>query len=329
MKKSSPYFMAVRGLIGTIVIVLVVLASLNFNKLPLVGNSDVIHVEFADAGGLVSGDVVVVSGAQVGRVRSVSLRGDKVVADVVLTDSGLDLGTTSHAKIVTVTLLGRAAVELEPAGPGRLSAGDTIPVARTSSPYNLTATLGELTTTTSTIDKTQLAKALSQVSSTLNGTKGSLGPALNGITLLTRAVQQNDVALSELLNHAAHVTGVLASRNAQIATLLTSGNDLLTQLDERQAVVVGLLTSAKELANQLNGLVSDNQTEIGPALKQLDHVVELLNSNKQVLQQSISGLVGYATAFSEASSSGPWFDAFIQNLTSPGTLAPILSGALQ
>ena len=56
---------------------------------------------------------------------------------------------------------------------------------------------------------------------------------------------------------------------------------------------------------------------------------KLLNENKKSLQDSITGLRGYATAFGEAISSGPWFDAYIQNLTSPGTLAPIISGAIQ
>ena len=55
-------------------------------------------------------------------------------------------------------------------------------------------------------------------------------------------------------------------------------------------------------------------------------MVDVLNKNKADLQASITGLRGYATAFGEALASGPWFDAYIQNLTSPSTLVPILSG---
>ena len=42
----------------------------------------------------------------------------------------------------------------------------------------------------------------------------------------------------------------------------------------------------------------------------------------------MTGLRGYATAFGDAASTGPWFDAYIQNLTDPATLAPVLSGIL-
>lgn len=318
---------AARGVIGTIVIVVVLLLSLNFTKLPFIGDGDVIHADFAEAGGLVNGDLVMISGAQVGKVRNVTLDGDKVVADLVITDSSAPLGSLTRARIVTVTLLGRAAVQLVPDGPGKLLAGSTIPLSRTSSPYNLTAELNELTLRTTQIHKQQLADALQQATDVLNGSQNSIGPALAGLTKLTSAVQSNDSQLLQLLGRASRVTRVLASRNAQIATLLTSGDSLLGELNARQDVVVALLRSAISLSTQLRGLVTDNRLTIGPALDQLDTLVTVLNRNKAALQNSISGLQGYATAYGEAFSTGPWIDVYVQNLTSPSTLAPFLSGA--
>jgi len=326
MSNRTPRGDALRGLVGTVVLVLVVLAALNFNRLPVVGNGDVLHAEFAEAGGLKGGDAVMISGAQIGKVRNVKLDGDKVVADLVLTNHDVELGRSTRARIVTITLLGRAAVELVPDGAEQLEPGDTIPVSRTSAPYNLTSTLNELTTTTAGIDKDQLAGALEQTTRTLEETQDDVGPALRGITALTAAVQDNDGELRSLLSRASRVSQVLASRNQQIGTLLGSGNSLLTQLDTRQAVVVGLLKSVQDLSRQLRGVVNENRATFGPALDELGKVVTVLNQNKASLQASITGLRGYATAFGEAISSGPWFDAYIQNLTSPGTLAPILSG---
>ncbi|XBB66135.1 MCE family protein [Nocardioides sp. WV_118_6] len=324
----SPDRLAVRGLVGTVVLVLAVLAALNINRLPLIGNSDVLHVQFAEAGGLKGGDAVMISGAQVGKVRAVQLDGQHVVADIVLTDGDIVLGDETEARIITITLLGRAAVELEPRGGGELRAGDAIPLERTSSPYNLTSTLNELTETTADIDKAQLAAALDQASTTLNAASPDLGPALDGITALSRAVSSNDDELRSLVAHADNVTGVLASRDQQIASLLGSGRSLLTELDARQEVVVSLLKSAQALSTELRALLKDTDDVLGPALDELDGVVDVLNRNKKDLQDSIYGLRGYATAFGEAISSGPWFDAYIQNLTAPGTLAPILSGVI-
>lgn len=326
MSVPSPERRALRGLVGTVTIALVVVVSLNFNRLPLVGNNDVIHVEFAEAGGLRGGDSVLVSGAPVGKVRDVGLEDGVVVADLVITDSQVRLGDRTKARIVTVTLLGRAAVELVPDGNGDMARGDTIPVLRTDSPYNITSALNQLTSESEAINKAQLQAALDEVATTLDTSSESIGPALRGVTSLSQAISSNDDELAELLGRANRVTDVLADRNSQIASLLTSGQSLLSELDARQRVVVSLLESTRVLTYQLRSVMSENARVIGPALDELNTLVTLLNRNKKALQDTITGLRGYATAFGDAASTGPWFDAYIQNLTSPSTLVPILSG---
>ncbi|MCR1781379.1 MCE family protein [Nocardioides carbamazepini] len=317
-----------RGLMGTMLIVLVVLASLNLNRLPLVGNSEVIHARFAEAGGLRGGDSVVVSGAEIGKVREVTLEDGVVEADLALTDPDVELGDQTEARIITTTLLGRAAVELVPAGGGDLEAGETIPVERTDSPYSITSALNQLTTESGQIDKEALQRAIDQASSVLEGSQGSVGPALRGITDISRAIAANDDQLATLLDRATRVTGVLADRDQQVASLLTAGESLFAELDARQRVVEDLLSSAQALAAQLRAVLEENAQVIGPALRQLNDIVAVLNRNKKAIQDTLVGLRGYATAFGDAASTGPWFDAYIQNLTDPATLAPILSGIL-
>lgn len=317
-----------RGLMGTMLIVLVVLASLNLNRLPLVGNSEVIHARFAEAGGLRGGDSVVVSGAEIGKVREVTLEDGVVEADLALTDPDVELGDQTEARIITTTLLGRAAVELVPAGGGDLEAGETIPVERTDSPYSITSALNQLTTESGQIDKEALQRAIDQASSVLEGSQGSVGPALRGITDISRAIAANDDQLATLLDRATRVTGVLADRDQQVASLLTAGESLFAELDARQRVIDDLLSSAQALAAQLRAVLEENAQVIGPALRQLNDIVAVLNRNKKAIQDTLVGLRGYATAFGDAASTGPWFDAYIQNLTDPATLAPILSGIL-
>lgn len=329
MRNDGRDHLAIRGVVGTLALVLVVLAGLNLDKLPLIGNNDVLHVNFAEAGGLKNGDDVLISGAQVGKVRRVRLDGEHVVADIVLTDADVKVGERTEARIVTVTLLGRAAVELEPRGSGDLSSGGTIPVDRTSSPYNLTSTLNQLTETTAAIDKAKLADALEETSAMLQATGSDIGPALEGVMALSSAVAANDDALISLVDRADRVTGVLATRDEQLASLFGAGRSLLEEVDARQDVVVSLLRSARRLASQLRLTMRDTDDVLGPALKELDKVVDVLNKNKDNLQATITGLRGYTTGVGESLASGPWFDIYIQNLTSPATLAPILSGLSQ
>ncbi len=329
MSRRNPDRLAVRGVIGTVTLVLIVVTAFNINRLPLIGNSDVIHVQFAEAAGLGSGDAVMISGARVGKVREVRIEDEYVVADIAITDGDIELGDGTEARIITITLLGRAAVELEPRGSGELEAGETIPVDRTSSPYNLTSTLNQLTETSVEIDKEQLAEALEEASATLSASSPDLGPALDGITALSSAVSANDDELRSLVDRADRVTAVLAGRDEQIASLLGAGRSLLSEVHARQDVIISLLHSARGLSAQLRLMIRDTDDVLGPALQELDDVVDVLNKNKANLQGTITGLRGYVTAYGEAVSSGPWFDVYLQNLTSPATMAPILSGVTQ
>ena len=203
-----------------------------------------------------------------------------------------------------------------------------IPVERTDAPYSITSALNRLTTESGEIDKAALQRAIDQASGVLEGSRDSVGPALRGITDISRAIAANDEQLATLLDRATRVTDVLADRDQEIASLLTAGESLFAELDARQRVIEALLESAQMLADQLQGVLEENTQVIGPALRQLNSIVEVLNRNRKAIQDTLVGLRGYATAFGDAASTGPWFDAYIQNLTDPATLAPILSGIL-
>lgn len=317
------------GMMGTVGIVLVLLACVNFDKLPLLRNNHVITAEFAEAGGLKGGDEVRVSGAKIGTVTGVRLDHGLVTAKLALNHGVPRLGDRTRAAIVTVTLLGRMAVQLTPEGTGDMKAGDVIPLSRSSAPYDLNSDLKGLTDKATNIDKQSLSGALDQVTAAFANTPGDINQALTGVEKLSRSVGDNDNALESLLARAKDVTGTLAAHNTELTDLLTTGSSLLTQLDARQQVIVSLLHSAHSLADQLRAVIKENGKLVTPALTELNKVIDLLNENQSNVQKTITGLRNYAIAFNEAIATGPFFDAYIQNLTAPGSLVPVLSGALQ
>lgn len=317
------------GLVGTIVIVLVMGLVYRFDKLPFVDDAQRMTAEFTEAGGLVKGDPVMVAGAKVGEVSKISIGRGKVLVDFDVQNRDVSIGRDSRASIVTLTLLGKGALKIVPKGSGRLSAGAVIPVSRTSSPYDITQALSQLTTTVDTIDVGQLSKAVSTVSGTFEKTPPELKGALDGVTQVAQTIDDNDRALGQLLAKAKNVTGVLADRNDEITTLLTSGESLLRQLNARREVVVSLLSSAQQLADQLTAVVRENRAKVKPALTQLNQVLDMLNRNKASVEGLIDGLSRYTTELGEAVGSGPFFNAYVQNLTEPQTIAPVLSGILE
>lgn len=317
------------GIVGTVAIIAIMAVAYRFDQLPFIEHRESMSAEFAEVGGLTPGDDVIVSGFAVGEVTDMRIQDGHALVEFDLKDAHVDLGDKTEARVVTLTLLGEAALELAPAGREPLDRSVAIPVARTSSPYDITNALSQLTTEVSEIDTDQLTEAVDHISETFESTPEDLKGTLRGVTEISETVSANDEALLQLLERSRDVSGVLADRNEQVATLLESGSSLLTQLNQRQDVIVSLLEDAERLAAQVSALVDENRKELKPALAELNDAIELLNDNRDNLQATIRGVTSYATELGEAVSSGPFFDAYIQNLTSPQTLLPIISGALE
>lgn len=318
-----------RGLVGTLVLVAVMTAATQLGRLPFVSGGRTLSAYFTEVGNLQVGSPVLVSGATIGKVTGISITGSEVQVTFILNGSSVRLGTSTRAVISTLTLLGKAGLELDPSGAGDLPGGASIPQSRTSSPYDITAALAQLTNTTASIDVGQLSKALSTTAGTLTSTPADLDRALRGIAAVATSVSDNGGTVESLLSRTRALTDVLQGRNAQVATLLTSGSALLDALNTRQQMVVTLLDATTNLTAQLIQLIKDNRSALKPALASLNRVTALLNRNKLNLQKTIDGARDYAVEFGETLSSGPFFDGYIQNLTAPGTLTPILSGILK
>ena len=305
------------GTIGTAVIVLSLLLALGVVGLPFGGGGRSYRAEFSEAGGLQSGDQVVVAGMPVGSVDGVHLDDGHVRVDFTLSDDAVHLGRQTSAAITTLTLLGKRGLELDSAGPGSLASGATIPLHRTTPPYDLTDALSGLTDTTSAIDTAQFATALRTISSAFKDTPASVHRAVRGVSRISRTIAARESQIRSLLAASNNVSGILAQRNTQITKLLDDGTVLLSVLNARRDAIASLLRSVGPLARQLEGLVADNKRTLRPALTELNSVVRLLNRNKHNIQVVLDRAGPFAGSLGESVSSGPFFQAYVQNLTRP------------
>ncbi|MBP2364801.1 MCE family protein [Pseudonocardia parietis] len=276
---------------------------------------------FAEAGGLKSGDPVRVGGFDIGRVTAVELDGPDVRVDFRVTDDDAQLGAETRASVGVATILGQKYLKLAPTGGGELG-GDPIPRSRTSAPYDLPAALETLTETSEAIDTPRLAEALDTISDTLHGRAPELRAAVDGVNRLSHTVASRDQDLRDLLTNAKGVSAVLAERSGQLRLLLGDGNLLLGELESRRQAIGDLLRNASALSRELQGLVRDNEHQIGPALDRLNAVIAVLEDNRDNIEQILEGAGIYATGLGEAVSNGPFFNSYVQNLV-PGNLIPL------
>ncbi|MFE6921902.1 MCE family protein [Nocardia sp. NPDC057663] len=314
------------GLIGIALAVCVIAIGLQSQQFILLATTVRYGAVFQEAGGLAVGDEVVLSGVTVGQVVGVRLDNGDARVDFAVRDD-IVLGTETEARIKTGSLLGQRILELTSRGAGTLRPYRVIPVARTSSLYSLTDAVGELTTNVREIDTGALDRSLTLLSQTLDQIAPHLGPALTGLTEVSRSVNSRDQSLRGLLAATAEVSGIIGERSSRLNTLLLDANSLLQVLAQRRQAIVDLLANISAVATQLSGVVADNEAELAPTLDRLNSIVAMLEQNRDNIAAALPGLAKVALTQGEAVSGGPFYNAFVVNLLDGHLLQPFIDQA--
>ncbi|TDO16877.1 phospholipid/cholesterol/gamma-HCH transport system substrate-binding protein [Mycobacterium sp. BK086] len=314
------------GFIGVSVAVLVVLVGLAPQRLWSWATQVRYQAVFGEAGGLAAGNDVVISGIKVGTVSAISLmRGDALVTFTI--DGTVHLGSQTTAHIKTGTVLGARIVTLVPAGAGSQKPTEPIPMSRTSSPYVLTDAVGDLTTNAAGLDTAALNQSLETLSDTIDAMAPQLGPMLDGLTRLSRSMNNRNDTLRELLRSAADLTGVLSERREQVNALILNGRDLIAVLAQRRQAIADLLANTSAMSRQLSGLVHDNEDKLAPTLQKLNSVTAVLQKNSDNIAKALPGLAKYEITMGEAVSSGFYYQAYTANVIPAEFLQPFFDYA--
>lgn len=315
------------GFIGVVLILLVIAVGLQPQRLVEWATGIRHQALFTEAGGLAPGNDVKVSGVKVGTVSSVALQQGKALVTFMV-DGKVRLGSDTTANIRTGTLLGQRVLTLESNGEGRLRSSDVIPTTRTGSPYSLTESLSEFTANTRDTDTAAINQSLNTLSATIDRVSPQLGPTFDGISRISKALNERNGSLTNLLKTAADVTGILSQRSQQVNTLILNANELLGVLEQRRYAIVNLLANTSALSRQLSGLVADNEAELAPALDKLNAVTEMLQRNNDNVAQAMAGLAKFQLTQAEAVNGGFYYNAFVANLSPAQTLQPFFDYAL-
>lgn len=315
------------GFIGVVLIVLVIVIGLNPERLTSQATSVRYQALFAEAGGLSSGNTVLVSGMKVGTVSDVSLQDGQALVTFVV-DGKANLGSETTVHIRTGTLLGQRVLTLEPAGQGHMRPSDVVPASRTSSPYSLTQATTDFTENVADTDTGALNRSLDTLSDTITQIAPQLGPSFEGLSRMSKALNERNQALGDLLKNAADLTGILSKRGEQVNTLILNANDLLSVLVAQRQAIVELLSNVSTVAKALSGVVHDNEPKLAPTLQKLNSVVAMLEKNRDNIAQAIPGLAKFETTLGEALSSGFYYQGFISNVPPAQFVQPFLDYAL-
>jgi phospholipid/cholesterol/gamma-HCH transport system substrate-binding protein len=312
------------GAIGAGIIFALILLSVNYDELPFFSKGATYSAYFAEAGGLMSGNVVQVSGFRVGQVSSVELDGPRVLVKFDVANN-IRLGDRTEAAIKLKTLLGTKILEVTPRGDGTLSG--PIPLDRTTPAYQLPDALGDLTTTISGLDTKRLSNSLAVLADTFSNTPPDLKAAVQGVARFSQTLDERDAQLRNLLSNANKATKVLAQRSDEIVNLVANTNSLLVQLKSQSSALDQIAHNLSALAQQLKGFIAENRDTLKPALDKLNGVLAIVDNRKDRVQKALVGLNRYALGLGESVGSGPFFKAYVVNLLPGQWMQPFIDAA--
>jgi len=305
------------GAVSIVTLALLLVAALRANDLPLIGGGETYYASFAEAGGLKVKDEVRIAGVRVGQVTSVELDGNSVkVGFKIKTDQ--EFGDLTQADIRVKTILGSMFLALVPAGKGQMAEGDTIPVDRTTSPYDVVEAFTGLAETSADINTDQLAGALTTLADLTRNTPDEFRAALSGVSALSKTISSRDAEINSLLKNLNRVSTVLDARDEQVVALMDDADVLFRALLQRKAQIHRLLESTTLLSKKLTGLIRDSRADLKPALNHLDSVLQVIKKNEDNVEDSIRVMAPFYRVFASTLGNGPWFDTYIYNL--PPTL---------
>jgi phospholipid/cholesterol/gamma-HCH transport system substrate-binding protein len=276
----QPRLVGLVGVVGVLVLGLVVVglsqASIGKRHLTAV---------IEHTAGLRVGEEVQVAGVGVGEVTSIELTADAVEVGFTI-DSDIELGSTTSGAVKVATLLGTHFLEITPSGPGSLDDG-TIPLARTSVPYNLQdvvdATQGQL----EELDEQAVAESFEVVADVLGRTP------------------------EEALDATGAFTGLLVNQSDEILNLLEQSTLVLDALTSRQAAIDALLVDAQALADAVNGILADTADDLDPLMVNLSTSLQHLYDVRDTITATLTSLSTMTYYLANASGNGPWIDLHV------------------
>ena len=308
------------GSVGLLLILSVIVAAFNADKLPIIGGGELYNANFSEAAGLQPNDEVRIAGVKVGKVTDVELDGDKVLVRFRIKNA--DFGKNSRADIRIKTVLGRKFLMLTPDGPGQLSTDDVIPLTRTSSPYDVSEAFQGLASTVGQIDTALLEKSFETLADTFKDTPDEVRTSLTGLSRLSRTIASRDSQLKLLLERSRTVTATLSQRDEDLTAFLADTSLILQEVRARREAIHQLLVTTVTLSEQLIALTRENRATLAPALERLRGVVQVLRANQDNLDKAIPKLATFTRIFSNNLGNGRWFDTIVENLGEAGTFQP-------
>jgi phospholipid/cholesterol/gamma-HCH transport system substrate-binding protein len=265
------------------------------------GSTYTLKANFLDAGGLVTGDDVLIGPARVGSVQSISLTPDgqaQVVMGLNSSVGSLPNGTVARIYENSLSGIANKYVVLQPGtGPGSMPEGGVIPSTRTYAQVNLDAVFDAFDPVTraglSSFIRGQAASIEGRATAA-NRTLQYLAPGLASTSNLTTEIVREEPAFDGLLVQGAQALSALAARSTELTQLIANTNAtagaIASQsqaLEQTLALLPNTLTHSTSTFGRLNATLNSLEPLVATAKPAVRNLAPFASSLRQVIDISI------------------------------------------
>jgi len=253
-------------------------------KNPLVGQFRV-RVELTESGGLLAGQDVTVRGVQVGRVESVRVAGDKVVA-VAAIDAPTKISQTADVRVAALSAAGEQYLDFLPsseAGPF-LADGAVIASDRTTSPVPLSKMLEKLSGTLEQVHPDQVRAITRELGVSPEGPE-KLAAILDGGIFMLSTLHSVLPETVGLLRNSTVLLGTLADSEEALRNTATNLSGTLGGVASMSGGFAELVNRAPDAVATMDAVVAQNSPTMVQLLGNLTTVGRMVEHRAPAFEE--------------------------------------------
>ena len=225
------------------------------------------YADFVNVSGLKVGDTTRIAGVEVGTIKNVKINPEGIVRVGFSADNSVLLTEGTRAAIRYENLFGGRYLALEEGagGTSTLTAGQVIPVGRTTPALDLDAVIGGFRPLFRALNPNQVNELSEQLINAFQGQGQTIGSFLDQAAAVTNSLADRDVLISQVVDNLNIVLGTLGGQSDQLDRAVVSLAGLVHGLAQRKTAI----SDAVAYTNAATGSVADLLTKVRPPLQEV------------------------------------------------------------
>jgi phospholipid/cholesterol/gamma-HCH transport system substrate-binding protein len=252
----------------------------------------VVRVNLAQGGGLYQDADVTYRGVTVGKVGSLTLNGSGVQADLDINDSAPKIPADTQAVVADLSAVGEQYLDLRPqssTGP-YLTADDTIAEQQTQVPAPVTDLLANVDALARSLPASSLQTVVNELYTGFNGEGENLQTLLDQSSSYAQAASENITPTTQLIDEGKTVLATQNADSGEIESFAGSLDLLAQQLESSDPDLRSLITTTPQAMEQVQGLIDDNDPDLGLDVANLLTASEVTDGRQPALEELLNVL---------------------------------------